>query len=219
MKIKLLAAAAALAVIPALTSPTAVQAQGARPPAPVIVVVDTDRVLRECTACVTANTSLRSQEQAIQTRRQQLVTQLQNEGQPLQAEAQRIQAMPSGPARTTAENALRPRLQAFETSQNSANTELTNLAQNLQSIQANVVRQINERVQPIFTTVMNNRGANLMVPTAARLANAPALDVTNDVLQLLNQQLPSVSLTPLPQQQAPAPAATPTAPQPRPTGR
>jgi outer membrane protein len=217
MKTKLLVAAAALAVIPALSTPAAVQAQGARPPAPVVVVVDTDRVLRECTACVAANTSLRSQEQSLQARRQQLVTQLQNEGQPLQTEAQRIQALPAGAARTTAENALRPRLQAFENSQNAANSELQNLAQNLQSIQSNVVRQINERVQPIFTTVMNNRGANLMIPSAARLANSPALDVTNDVLQLLNQQLPSVSLTPLPQ--APGTATPTVPPQPRPAGR
>jgi hypothetical protein len=39
------------------------------------------------------------------------------------------------------------------------------------------------------------------VDRSATLAVSPTLDITNDVLAQLNQQLPSVNVTPLPQQQ------------------
>jgi hypothetical protein len=48
---------------------------------------------------------------------------------------------------------------------------------------------------------MTARGANLAVDRGATLAAAPALDITSEVLAQLNQQLPSVSVTPLPQAQ------------------
>ena len=83
---------------------------------------------------------------------------------------------------------------------------LAQLQQNLQSTQANVVRQINERLNPIISQVMSARGANVALDTNATLARAASLDVTNDVLAQLNSSLPSVSVTPLPAppaQQAP----------------
>jgi outer membrane protein len=217
MKTHYLRAAAALALVPAIGVPALAHAQ-ARVAAPVIVVVDIERVARECTACVAANASLSAQAQAFETRRTQLQTQLTTEGTPLQTEIQRVQALPAGAARTAAETALRPRLQAFETSQNAAQQELQRLGQNLQSIQQNVARQIQERLGPIYQSVMTARGANIMLPTGATLARSAALDVSADVLAQLNQQLPAVSLTPLPQPTpTPAPAAPPATP--RPTGR
>jgi hypothetical protein len=47
---------------------------------------------------------------------------------------------------------------------------------------------------------MTARGANVALDVQATIARAQALDVTNEVLTALNQQLPSVSVTPLPQQ-------------------
>jgi Skp family chaperone for outer membrane proteins len=63
----------------------------------------------------------------------------------------------------------------------------------------------------VTNQVMTQRGANVAVDTNATLARANSVDITNDVLAQLNQQLPSVSVTPLPQQQQPA--------QQQPTGR
>ncbi len=128
-------------------------------------------------------------------------------GQPIQSEGQSIEqaaraaANQQGAARTTAETSLQQRVNALQAKQNAANQELQRLEQNIQSSQANVVRQINVRLNPIITQVMNARGANLALDTEATLARSPALDVTNEVLAALNQQLPSVSVTPLPQQQ------------------
>ena len=48
---------------------------------------------------------------------------------------------------------------------------------------------------------MTARGANIALDTNATLAHSQTTDVTADVLAGLNRALPSVSLTPLPQQQ------------------
>jgi Skp family chaperone for outer membrane proteins len=171
-----------------------------RAPAAAIVVVDTDRIYRECTACRTAQTQLQAQVTQAQQRAQTL-------GQPIQTEAQSIQTAAQaarnqqGAARTQAETALNQRVQALQTRQNTANQELARLEQNIQSTRANVVRQINERLNPVVNQVMTARGANLALDVNATLARSQALDVTNDVLAALNQQLTTISVTPLPQQQ------------------
>ncbi|HYE28139.1 MAG TPA: OmpH family outer membrane protein [Allosphingosinicella sp.] len=179
-------------------------AQAQRTPNAVIVVIDTDRIFRECTACRAAQTQLQGMVTSARTRAQQL-------GQPLQTEAQSIEQAAAaarnqtGAARAAAESALNTRVQQFQTRQSTAAQEVQRLEQNIQSTQANVLRQINERLNPIFTQVMNARNANIALDTNATLARANSLDVTNEVLAALNQALPSVSVTPLPQQPAQQP--------------
>ena len=60
---------------------------------------------------------------------------------------------------------------------------------------------------------MTQRGANIALDQQQTMAAAKGVDVTDAVLALLNQQLPSVSVTPLPA------AAAPAAAKPAPTGR
>jgi len=203
-KIALGAAAAVLS----LALPGIAQAQKA--PGATIVVVDTDRVYRECTACKAAQTQLQGQITSARTRATQL-------GQPLQTEAQSIEQAgaalrnQSGAARAAAETALNTRVQQFQQRQTTAQQEVARLEQNIQSTQANVLRQINARLNPVITQVMTARGANVALDVNATLARSGALDVTNDVLTALNAALPSVSVTPLPQSAQPA--------QPQPQGR
>ena len=173
-------------------TPTAALAQ--RAPAAVVVVVDTARVYRDCTACKSAQTQLETRLKTLQTRQQTLSTQLRTEGEPIQ---KAIQALGDKPA----DAALQARVKAFQTKQTQANEELARGQQNLQSIQANVMRQINDRLGPAINQVMVAQGANLAVDVEATLARANALDVTAQVLTALNASLPSVSLTPLPQTQ------------------
>jgi outer membrane protein len=72
--------------------------------------------------------------------------------------------------------------------------------QRLQSTQANVLRQINERLNPIINQAMTARGANIAMDVDATLAHAATVNITADVLARLNAALPSVSVTPMPQQ-------------------
>jgi len=188
MRILTLAALAASAA----ALPAAAQAQ--RAPAAVIVVVDTDVVLRDCNACRTAQAHLQSQVQALQARQQALVTQLRPEGEAIQTA---ITAL----GNRQPDAALNTRVQQFQQRQDQANQELARSQQNIQSIEANVLRQITDRLGPAITAVMTARGANLAVAKNSTLDNAAQLDVTADVLARLNQSLPAVSLTPLPQQQ------------------
>ncbi len=203
IKLALLAAAS--------LSPAAAYAQNV--PAAVVAVVDRERILQQCTACVAASGQIQTLVQQGQTRAQALGTPLQTEGQALQAEAQRVQALPQGAPRTAAETALRTRAQAFDTRRQTGEQEIQRLQQNIQSVQANVLRQINDKLNPVIATVMQQRGANIAVDTGATLAVAKGVDVTDAVLAALNQQLPSVSVTPLPAQAAPAQG------RPAPTGR
>ena len=192
----------------ALGAPGTAYAQKA--PAAVIVVVDTERVYRECTACVAAQGQLQGLLNSSRSRAQELGQPLQTERQSLEQAAQALRNQ-TGASRTSGETALNSRLEAFQQKQTAAQQELAQLEQNIQSTQQNVLRQINERLNPIITQVMNTRNANVALDTGATLARAASLDVTNDVLAQLNAQLPSVSVTPLP-----APAAAP-ATQPQPT--
>jgi Skp family chaperone for outer membrane proteins len=188
---------AALAAL-SLAMPGVAVAQRVAPA--VIVVVDTDRIYRDCNACRAAQTQLTAQMNAAQQRAQAL-------GQPLQTEQQSIEqaaraaANQQGAARTAAETALQQRFTQLQGRQTAAAQEMQRLQQNLQSTQANVLRQINARLNPIINQVMTARGGNIALDTNATLAAVPALDVTTEVLNALNQQLPSVSVTPLPQQQ------------------
>lgn len=157
-----------------------------------IAVVDTDRILRECTACRAAQTQLQAQVQQLQQRQQTLAAPLQTEAQQLQTQVQALQGKQP-------DAALQQRIQALQTRQNQANEELSRGEQNLRSIQQHVLQQINQRLGPIIDATLTARGASVVLDRGSVLAVAPTVDLTNDVLAQLNTQLPSVSVTPLPQ--------------------
>lgn len=182
-----------------LAVPAAAQAQ--RAPAATIVVVDSSRIYRECTACRTAQASLQSQANALQTRQQTLAGQLRTEGQAIQTALTALGSTEPGAA-------LRTRIQAFQTRERQANEELQRSQTNLQSIQQNVLRQINVRLGPAVNQVMVQRGANIAVDVDATLAHSQGTEVTDAVLAALNATLSSVSVTAPPAQTPPA-AQTP----------
>ena len=184
--------AAALVAATALAAPAMAQ----RAPATVTIVINSDRIYRDCNACRTAQTQLQSQVAALRTRQQTLETQLRPEGQAIQTAVNAL-------AGKQPDAALQNRVKAFQQKQEQANQELQRGQQNIQSIQANVVRQINERLQPVINQVMTQKGANLAVDEGSTLAHSQATDATNEVLAALNTALPAVSLTPLPQQAQP----------------
>ena len=185
---------AALAALSIAALPTAASAQRLGPA--VIAVVDTQRIFTECTACRAAQTQLQAQVTSAQQRATQLQTPLQTEGTAIQNAVRAL----NGKA---PDAALQTRIRNFQTQETAAQTELGNRQNTIRSTQAHVNQQIGARLGPIINTVMANRNANVVVDKGSTLANAPALDVTNEVLAALNQALPSVSVTPLPQQQAP----------------
>ena len=141
-----------------LAVPTAVSAQ--RLPATVVAVVDTGKIYSDCTACAAARTQLQSQATALQTRQKTLTDQLRPEGQQLETAVAALSGKQP-------DAALQARIKAFQDKERAANTELQTGQQRLQSTQANVLRQINERLNPIINQAMTARGANVAMDVAA----------------------------------------------------
>ena len=183
--------AAALIAASALTAPAMAQ----RVPAAAVAVVDTDRIGAECTACRAASTQIQQREQQLRTRAQTLATQLQTEGKPIQDAIDALKGKQP-------DAALQQRVTAFQTKQRTAQQELQNSERTLQSTQVHVNQQIGTRLRSIIATVAAQRGANVALSKDATLFAATTVDITDTVLAQLNQQLPAVSVTPLPQQPA-----------------
>jgi outer membrane protein len=186
MNTKLLVAAlAATALVPAA-------AQAQRVPAAAVAVVDTDQISQTCTACRAASTQLQAQEATLRQRATTLQQQLQATGQPLEAQVAAL-------AGKAPDAALKARVTAFQNQQRTAQQELAQGQQRLQSTQANVNQQISTRLNAIVASVSASRGANVTIAKGDTMYAAQTVDITAEVLAQLNQQLPAVSVTPLPQ--------------------
>ncbi len=159
-----------------------------------ILVVDTDRILNECTACKAAATQMQSQVQQGRQRAQQLETSLKPEAEALEKAVRAL-----GGKQPDA--ALQARITAFRQKQQQGATELTNRENSLQSIQAHVQQQIGRRIVQIVEQSRARRQASVVLSKGSTLASEAAIDITGEILTALNQQLPAVSVTPLPQQQ------------------
>jgi outer membrane protein len=184
----LISTALAAAVI---SLPTAALAQSAP-----ILIVDSERVLSDCTACKSANTQLQAKQAAMRTRAQTLQQQLQTEGKPLQDAVDALNGKEP-------DAALKTRITAFQTKEKNAQQELAGAQQTLQSTLQNVQQQIGTKLVGVVEQIRARRGAAVVLSKTSTLANDSAIDVTTEALAGLNQQLPAVSVTPLPQQQAP----------------
>jgi len=163
--------------------PSAAQAQAI--PAAVIAVVDLDRVTSDCTACKTATAALRSQVQSYQSRENALAA-------PLQTEQKSIQAAIDALKGAEPDAALKARISAFQTRQQNGAQELQRQQDQIKRNQQYVQKQIADKLGPIYSQVMQRRGANIMVEQGATLATATSLDVTTDVIGALNTAMPTI---------------------------
>jgi Skp family chaperone for outer membrane proteins len=188
LALTLAVAAGALAV--------AAPAQAQRVPAATVIVIDTNKAANECNACRTALAQLRTQSTAFENRRTTLNNQLGPERQGIQTAINALNGKP-------ADAALQARVKAFEAKAQQAEQELARTQENLQSINYNILRQIKEKLDPAVRQVMATKGASVVLEAGSILQFSPALDATNEIVAALNSTLPSISVTPLPQQAKP----------------
>ena len=178
------------AAVGALGMSAAANAQQ-RPP---VLVVDTDRILNECTACKAAATQLQSQIQQARQRAQQLEASLKPEAESLE---KAVQALGS----KQPDAALQARIAAYRQKQQQGSTELSSRESTLQSTQAHVQQQIGAKIVQVAEQSRARRQATVvMTKSGGVIAADNAADITGEVLAALNQQLPAVSVTPMPQQ-------------------
>ena len=186
-KILFAALAASTFLVPVASS---AQALGA----PVIAVVDTQRVQAQCNACKTALTQLEGQLAGLRTLQSSLETPLRTENTALQAAGRALNGR-------APDAALQARATAFETKTRDAQRQLAAREEGFQRNRAYVLQQINAKLEPALAAVSTRRGASVLLDSSAVLRSAPGLDVTADVLAALNASLTSISTT------APAQAA------------
>ena len=176
-----------------------------------VAVVDVDRVMGQCTACVAANTQLQGQRTALQQFAQQ-------QGQPLQGEQTALEAALKA-ANGKPDAALTQRVQAFQTKAQAAQRTVSEREQTFQRNVQYVQQQVAQRMVPVIQQVSQQRGATMAIAKESLLFSAATVDITDAVLTALNQQLPSVSVTAPPPAAAPAagqqPAPQPAQPQPQ----
>ncbi len=175
-----------------VTLPSIASAQAL--PAPVIAIVDIQRVQTQCTACKTALTQLETQLNSIKALQTTLETPLSTEAAALRAAAQAL----NGKA---PDAALQARATAFEKKQGDAERQLAARQQTFQRNRAYVLQQINTKLEPAVASVLTKRGATVMLDATQIIRSVPSLDVTADVITALNAGLRSIATT------APAQAA------------
>lgn len=194
----MLASAIAASAMIASTAPAAAQA---RLNAPVIAIVDTDRIMRDCNACKAAATQLQSQADSIQGLAQRLATPLETEAQQLQAAVQAANGKPDA--------ALQTRIETFQGKQATAQRQVQEQQATLQRNAQYVRQQVGEKLIPIIEQVSQQRGASMTVDKGSLLFASPTLEITDGVMAVLNQQLAAVNtVAPAPQPQQGQPAAT-----------
>jgi Skp family chaperone for outer membrane proteins len=197
---------AALATTLALATISPAFAQAVDPAR--ILIVDLQRVFAQSAAGQDAQRQLKTQEDQLNTRFKTLQDQFRKEEEALAKQRSVVD-----------ENAFRTRVQEFQTRANRAETDLNTRQQELRRSAAWVNQQILTGVNPILQELLQQRGANIITDRQQVLIAAPALDVTQTVIERLNTRLPKVSITPPAQPAAgaapaAAPAATPRPPQP-----
>ena len=185
---------ASAAFVAAALLPTAATAQAI--PAAVVAVVDLNRVTSECTACKAASATLRTQATAFENRRNTLNASLQTEQKAIQAAVDALKG-------AEPDAALQNRYKAFQTKTQQAEQELATQQQQIQRNAQYIQKQIGDKLDPIYSQVMQRRGANLLVEAGTTLGNAQSLDVTADILAALNTALPRI-VTTAPAQPRPA---------------
>lgn len=188
MKLLAIGAAAFATLLASTVAPSVVaaQTQGPQNPGPVIPGV-----------CVYFNQRLLAQStvgQAVQTRMEQLATEVQGELAPyatnIQSEITRLQN--GGAAVTDADRqAVQARIQEAQQLEQTREAELRYTLGEQR-------RLISEAVEPILVAVYQERGCGILIDRESVFIMNPAMDITDVTIQRLNTALPSLSFNRLP---------------------
>jgi outer membrane protein len=174
------------AIAASFIAPAAAQAQ-AVPPA-VVAVVDLNQVTSDCTACKTAQAALQGQITALQNREKTLSAPLETEGKSIQTAVNALNGKDP-------DAALQARIKAWQAKRDAGAQEISSQQQQIQRNQQYIQKQIMDKLNPIYTQVMQKRGANILVEVGTTLAATSAVDVSNDIVAALNAALPSIATT------------------------
>jgi len=162
-----------------------------------IFVVDNERVEREAAAYKDFNLQTNEMREQIVQRRQYIARGGQLEAQ--LAELEKQKAIIGNDKYEADKKTLEQTYVRFQ-------QELQYLEYAFDEVRKEALVQVERARQPVIREILKNRNAQIILPKRLVLGNAAGLDVTTEFIELLDAQLPSVTLTKLPQN---APAEQP----------
>jgi outer membrane protein len=171
------------------------------------VVFDYQRVLAESTAGRGIAASLQQIGQQINAEAQALAPEVQS----LQQEQQRIEALVRN--MTPEQRQSNSQVQAFAQRYQQVQGRRAQLEGDFECSRIIALRTFDQQISPVVRQVMEGRGAGIVLDSGATQMHSPQFDVTTEVLERVNQSVPSVQVTRrpytecMPAQQGAAPPA------------
>ncbi|MDA1071687.1 MAG: OmpH family outer membrane protein, partial [Proteobacteria bacterium] len=151
----------------------------------VVAVVDLQHLMRASQAGQTIESQMESLRQSFADTVTQQEGVLRQEERDLQEQAALL-----------APDVLAERRRQFEEKVVELQRDVRNRQQGLEQTYAGGVGHVRQVIIDILTQMIEERGIDLVVPQTAVLVGTRTLDITDDVLARLDQELPSVTLTP-----------------------
>jgi Skp family chaperone for outer membrane proteins len=172
---------AALALGLTALSPLAAQSQ--QVPAPVIVTVDVQQILRDSLVAK----DVQAQMDQRTDRYTKEVTNQENELQKTQEDLEKERT-------TLAPDAFNARMRDFQRRYDALDNRVQLTRQALQQSYNDAMTKVENTALQIIADIAGERKANLVVAKAAVLFEAPELDITQEVIKRLDVKLPQVQL-------------------------
>ncbi|MGH7044164.1 MAG: OmpH family outer membrane protein [Acetobacteraceae bacterium] len=159
--------------------------RGMMPPATVVGVLSVPDVLRESTAYKQADKTLAARRQKLNEDAQKEQVALRTLGQRLAADRAKLT-----PAK------IRDQEKALQDRIASSRREFAERNQIIQEQGQFAMAQIQRTLQEVVQKVAISRGMNLVLQRQAVAVNVPEFDLTQEVMQVMNKALPSVTIPP-----------------------
>lgn len=151
-----------------------------------IVLVDFTRISEESLVGQDVKAQLEQYEMKVQTRQEELQSQLNQEGQELESQER---VLPS--------DVFQERVNAYRQKAQQAELELQQKRQLLVRASQQAELEISRNLRPIIRDIMTQRGANIVLSKSGVYMDSGGFDITEQVIQRLNQVLTSYQV-PLP---------------------
>lgn len=205
MRLLSIVSAAAIAVVALAATPDAFAQRGRNNQSTTAVAINYQRVLAESALGRDIQAKLGQVRQQIGTEAQAL----QPEGQAIEQEGQRLQTALRN--RTAEQIRNDPAAQAFAQRQQQFQARASALQGDFECTQVLTLREFDRLVSPVVRSVMEARGAGIVLDSASAQLVLPEFDITTAVIQQLDQnqatRTANVTRQPVAQcQQAPAQA-------------
>ncbi len=151
---------------------------------PVIAIIDMQRILRESLAVKAMQRDLEQQRASYQSELKQKEEALRNTDQELARQRAILSA-----------DAYAKRRQELEREVAQVQREIQERRKGLDEVYGQGMRQVRLRLIDIVQDIAKTRGADLVLAKATVVLVRPDLEITNEALERLNVELPSVALS------------------------